>query len=510
MTHAVVFFSALIAATFAFASDPQFHAAGVMCESCEVRLQPTRISTCHDCDAVWADFNGDGLDDVLHQNQMQLNLGGKLAPEITVDTISPDTTDSGERVIFAADFNGDHFADVVVDDFHTKRLMLGDGTGQFSIVLPMPESRGDVVQMGDFTGDGRPDVLTLDIHTREFLIYRNLGDGTFALHQALPWPSLTLLITHSDPITVADINGDGRADLIVASPNHINFFFAQPDGKFVQEERYTRGDVACIQAGDLNADGKRDLVLQMANYPDVRLTALFGDGTGHFPETADISIPDIIIGGKRVETDPQSMIVGDFVPGGGEEIAVSEPQGDVVVIAMQAGRLVEVARTSLEVYLPLVKTVRFRSFKPELIVTGTIPNPRHDEAWTLDATGMLGAPEKHPTRGRALGRGTNFVDGQYEVSVQSDCPIAGFNSFTFHREGIFVDFVTGGVIARADAVYTDGAINVTFTLRDGEAVRVLDGSLAPTADGRLTGKFFESGKTPCGKWQIHDVTAVLQ
>jgi hypothetical protein len=473
-----------------------------------VQLQPVRIASCHDCDALWADFNGDGLDDVLHQNQLQLNEGGKLAPEITVAAISGDGTDGGEWLQYAADFNGDHFADVVVADLHSKHLLLGDGTGQFPIEVALPQNRGAIQQFGDFTGDGRPDVLTLDVHTREFVIWRNLGDGSFRLHQELPWPSLTILAIHSDPMTVADINGDGRADLIISSPNHINFYIAQPDGKFAQEERYTRGDVSSIQAGDVNADGKRDVVIQMGNYPEVRLITLFGDGTGRFPETAEVSIPDINIGGQRIETFPQSMVVGDFVAGGGDEIAVSEAQGDVVVFAMQSGRLVEVARAPFDLHLTLVRTVRFRSFKPELIVTGTVPRSTRGESWTLDTTGELGAPERHPTRGRALGRGTNFVDGQYEVSVQSDCPIAGFNSFTFHREGIFVDFVTGGVIAKADAVYTDFAINATFTMRDGEGLRVLDGSLAPTADGRLVGKFFESGKTPCGHWQVHDVTAV--
>lgn len=475
----------------------------------QVPLQTVPIHTCEDCDALWADFNGDGLDDVLHQNQLQFNLGGRLAPSIVVDAINENGSDyGGDRLSFAGDFNRDGFADVIVNDGNQNRLMLGDGTGQFPTVLSLPESRGRTIQVADFTGDGRLDLLVPDTASRQLLIYRGLGDATFRLDQELEWPSRTLMVLHSDPVAISDLDGDGRADLILASPNHIAFFFAQADGKFVRDERYTRDDVFGIQAGDVNGDGKRDLVFVMGNHPEVRLVALFGDGTGRFPETAEVSIKDAIVNGHHVDTDPQSMLVGDFVPGGADEIAVSEPQGDVVVYGVQNGRMNEVARASLDVYLPLLKTARFRSFKPELLVTGTILNPRHDEAWSIDALGEIAAPAKHPSRGRAVGRALNFADGTYELSVQSDCPVPGFNSFTFDRDGLFVNFATSSVIQKAEAAYLDGAIDATFTIRDGDRLRVLSGALEPTADGRLTGKLIESGTTPCGKWQIHHVTAV--
>src|SRR5688572_16709570 len=76
----------------------------------EVRLKSSPIVNCSECSNKWADFNGDGLDDLLiRYNKLYLNLGGRLAAPVALDAVS-----EAEEVIHIEDFNGDRYADLML------------------------------------------------------------------------------------------------------------------------------------------------------------------------------------------------------------------------------------------------------------------------------------------------------------------------------------------------------------------------------------------------------------
>lgn len=484
----------------------------------EVQLQTLPVPSCQECIARWADFNGDGLDDIVVQNeiipaQIQFNLGGHFAPPVPVAEVRPMPVD---YVLFAADFNRDGFADLIVNEAgHTiyggpgpdgmHHLLLGDGSGAFPTEVPLPADRSRTYQVADFTGDGVPDLLQLDLKTKEVLIYRNSGSATFTLHQALAWPSNTFLWRSGDPVATGDVNSDGRPDLIIASPRHLNFFLSQPDGRFAPVvSHYTRDDIFEIKAGDVNGDGKADVAFLMQNNPEVRVKVLLGDGNGHFPGTTEVSVKDIIVGTRRIETDPTTLLIGDFAAGGANEIAIAQPEGDVVLYTVQNERLREVARTTTGAWNTQVLTARMRTNAPELVAVGKVFRPDHYTAWVITPQGEIGpAPSQPHSRQRSVGRVAGAViNGEYDVTVESRCSVSGLSSFTLRREGMFVD------IDNAEAVYLDGVIDTTFTIREGNQTRVLNGALVPDSTGTLRGKLIESGDTPCGGWQVYRVTAV--
>src|SRR5437879_2426503 len=70
-----------------------------------------------------------------------------------------------------------------------------------------PGPGAETTVVADLDGDGRPDVVVTDFATTTPRALRNLGGGHFGTAQALPASSGVL------SIATADFNGDGKADI---------------------------------------------------------------------------------------------------------------------------------------------------------------------------------------------------------------------------------------------------------------------------------------------------------
>ena len=173
--------------------------------------------------------------------------------------------------------------------FHSALLRAQAFTNPYR--LPTPNDPYALV-VADFNGDGHPDIAWIDTSTNPARLHVLLaqGDGTF-----LPVPTLINfpIVTTRFPVCVAaDFNQDGRQDLACSQGDHFNMsvlvLFGNGDGTFqtpISTAVPTRSNGAWVvplifSAGDLNGDGRADVIVEEAQSQEAQV--LLGDGKGGF------------------------------------------------------------------------------------------------------------------------------------------------------------------------------------------------------------------------------------
>jgi FG-GAP-like repeat len=206
----------------------------------------------------------------------------------------------GEMVL--GDVNGDNRIDLALNshDSYNVTLLLGDGNGGFApapnspIVMKKgqhPHTHG--LGLGDLNGDGKLDLATVNNEDNDVSVAFGDGRGGFTLAPRSPFavgPS-------PYPLTLGDLNNDGRTDIVattsatgrmraqqLASSRALTLLIADGREGFRRSEVPLRtGQPWFVAIGDLNGDRKADIVA--THHEQNPLTILLGDGAGGFRET---------------------------------------------------------------------------------------------------------------------------------------------------------------------------------------------------------------------------------
>jgi uncharacterized repeat protein (TIGR01451 family) len=210
-------------------------------------------------------------------------------------------------LIEAADLNGDGFTDLMLANSGSSgfdigaSVMINDGaggftTGSFRTGLSVP--RG--FTLGDFNGDARPDAAMWEFAAAHVRILFNNGGGGFG-QSATNVQLDAVPDSHSRAVIAADINRDGKGDLLVSTPstNNIRVLLGDGAGGFTAAAPVgTRAggnvDYTLLSVRDVNADGKPDLMLRPAHALFARISVRLGDGAGGFGPDIFSETPDAV------------------------------------------------------------------------------------------------------------------------------------------------------------------------------------------------------------------------
>lgn len=186
-------------------------------------------------DTAVADFNGDGKPDIAvvnsENNNVEILLNNTVQGSATANFTTAAVVGAGNTPIWvaAADFNGDGKPDLAILDNGSSSVLIllnttvpGSSTPTFVVGGSGPVGGGpQMLAIGDFNGDGKPDVAVPNQASNTISVLLNQTEpGSMSASLA---PGATISIgSYTSWVSVADIDGDGRPDIVATSPGNKN------------------------------------------------------------------------------------------------------------------------------------------------------------------------------------------------------------------------------------------------------------------------------------------------
>jgi hypothetical protein len=240
----------------------------------------------------------------IHDLAGQPLVGGAAAFQPQMTFAAGSYADS----VIAADVSGDGKPDLIAPNYQAQSvsLLLGNGNGTFQAPRTLAVGLHPYsLAAADINGDGKPDVV---VANRGYIGSNSMGtagtlsvllgngNGTFQTQR-----TFSVGQDYPNSVAVADINGDGKPDLVVNDTfnfdssytglvriDHLRLLLGNGNGTFQAQQTFFALDPGAIvtpAVSNVNGDGKPDLVFLQSTGSGALLDVLLGNGNGTFQAT---------------------------------------------------------------------------------------------------------------------------------------------------------------------------------------------------------------------------------
>ncbi len=264
------------------------------------------------------DVNGDGKADVVAMttNQVRIRYGNGAGGFTTGPTYS--LTLGGQVEPRLMDLNGDGDLDIVAPTFTAIQTLTNNGSGTFT-KGPTTQVPGtgaiSAIDPARLNADGKADLFATDGFSGTTFALKGTGTGSFTVSGTLYASGLV-----PEDVTAIDLNGDSFDDVavvgsfsfsLVTSLTNGNGAFTGPVGNF----QFGGPGPTSAAAADLDGDGREDLVVSSLATPLPKLKVLNGNGTAAMAIQGEYAVGSL----------PQNPVIADYDLDGDLDIVTAGP-----------------------------------------------------------------------------------------------------------------------------------------------------------------------------------------
>ncbi len=247
------------------------------------------------------------------------------------------TTGSGPFSVAICDVDGDGKPDLVVANYSSNTISVFRNTstiGSVSFAAKVDFTAGGgaySAAIGDVDGDGKPDLVVVNKLSNTVSVFRNTSTiGSVSFAAKVDFPTLTTPYS----VTIGDVDGDGKPDLVVANYGSSTISVFRNTGTIGSVSFAAKVDFPtwpgplCVAIGDVDGDGKPDLAVvnnASSTVSVFRNTSTIGSVS--FDASVDFTTGSY----------PYSVAIGDVDGDGKPDLAVANNASSTISVLRNTG-----------------------------------------------------------------------------------------------------------------------------------------------------------------------------